>query len=63
MLLCLVYRAGVGELIDGGLYEYFQAEFGAPDTQAFEEARRNFIVSEAGYAIASYLLQVRGGHH
>jgi hypothetical protein len=36
-----------------------QAKFGAPGSPAFEAARHNFIVSEAGYAVASYLLQVR----
>lgn len=53
-------RAGLGELSDGGLYDIFTAEFGAPHSPAFEAARRNFIISEAGYAIASYLLQVWG---
>lgn len=37
------------------------AQFGAPGSPAFEAARRNFITSEAGYAIASFLLQVGGG--
>jgi hypothetical protein len=54
-----VYRAALGELSDRGLYEIFQSEFGAANSPAFEAARRNFIVSEAGYAIASYLLQVK----
>ena len=36
-----------------------QAEFGAPGSPAFEAARQNFIASEAGYAVASFLLQVR----
>ena len=51
-------RAALGELSDRGLYEIFQTEFGAANSPAFEAARRNFIVSEAGYAIASFLLQV-----
>jgi phosphatidylinositol kinase/protein kinase (PI-3 family) len=55
-------RAAMGELSDRGLYEIFQAEFGQPNTPAFEAARRNFIISEAGYAIASFLLQVRAPH-
>ena len=41
--------------------DHHQAEFGAPGSPVFEAARRNFIVSEAGYAIASFLLQVRRG--
>jgi phosphatidylinositol 4-kinase len=52
-------RAALGELSDRGLYDIFTAEFGAPGSAAFERARFNFIVSEAAYAVASYLLQVR----
>lgn len=52
-------RAALGELSDRGLYDIFVSEFGAPGTPRFEAARTNFIVSEAGYAVASYLLQVR----
>lgn len=36
-----------------------QTEFGAPGSPGFEAARTNFIASEAGYAIASFLLQAR----
>jgi phosphatidylinositol 4-kinase A len=50
----------MGELSDRGLHDIFSAEFGAPGSPAFERARRNFIVSEAAYAVASYLLQVWG---
>ncbi|GAX81982.1 hypothetical protein CEUSTIGMA_g9410.t1, partial [Chlamydomonas eustigma] len=56
-------RAALGELSDRGLYEIFQTEFGAANSPAFEAARRNFIVSEAGYAIASYLLQAKDRHN
>lgn len=51
-------RAALGELSDRGLHDIFCAEFGAPGSAAFEAARENFIVSEAAYAVASYLLQV-----
>ena len=51
-------RAALGELSDRGLHDIFAAEFGAPGSPAFERARENFIVSEAAYAVASYLLQV-----
>lgn len=51
-------RAALGELSDRGLHDIFTAEFGAPGSPAFERARENFIVSEAAYAVASYLLQV-----
>ena len=40
-----------------------QAEYGPPGTTAFEAARRNFIISEAGYAIASFLLQAKDRHN
>ncbi|KAF5834125.1 kinase-like domain-containing protein [Dunaliella salina] len=56
-------RAGLGELSDKGLYDIFQAEFGMPGSPAFEAARHNFIASEAGYAIASFLLQAKDRHN
>lgn len=52
-------RAALGELSDRGLHDIFCAEFGAPGSAAFEAARRNFVVSEAAYAVASFLLQAR----
>lgn len=33
---------------DGGLLDIWRREFGAAGSPGFEEARRNFIVSEAG---------------
>jgi len=48
-------RAGLGETADGSLYEIFRREFGAPGTARFEAARRNFVVSEAGYAFETPL--------
>lgn len=54
-------RAALGELSDHGLHDIFQAQFGPPGSPTFEAARRNFITSEAGYAIASFLLQVGQG--
>jgi phosphatidylinositol 4-kinase A len=56
-------RAGLGEMTDAGLYEIFQSRYGAPGTPAFEAARRAFVLSEAGYAIASYLLQSKDRHN
>lgn len=52
-------RAALGEMSDKGLFDIFQSQFGPPGSPAFEAARQNFIASEAGYAIASFLLQVR----
>jgi hypothetical protein len=40
-------RAALGEISDGGLFELFQSRYGSPGTPRFEEARRNFIVSQA----------------
>lgn len=51
-------RAALGELSDRGLHDIFCHEFGPVGSPALERARENFIVSEAAYAIASYLLQV-----
>jgi hypothetical protein len=52
-------RAALGELSDRGLHDIFCSEFGAVGSPTLERARENFIVSEAAYAVASYLLQVR----
>jgi phosphatidylinositol 4-kinase len=56
-------RAALGELSDRGLHDIFCSEFGAVGSPTLERARENFIVSEAAYAVASYLLQVcaKGG--
>ena len=43
-------RAGLGETADGGLLSIFQREFGTPGLPRFEAARRNFLISSAGYA-------------
>ncbi|KAK9812698.1 hypothetical protein WJX72_002251 [[Myrmecia] bisecta] len=56
-------RSALGETADGGLFDIFRREFGAPGTVRFERARHNFIVSSAGYAIASYLLQSKDRHN
>jgi len=41
-------RSALGETADGGLFEIWRREFGAPGSPRFEAARRNFIVSHAG---------------
>ncbi|GMH40744.1 hypothetical protein BSKO_08648 [Bryopsis sp. KO-2023] len=56
-------RSALGETTDGGLYEIFQREFGAPGNPQFESARREFMRSEAGYCVASYLLQCKDRHN
>ncbi|KXZ46150.1 hypothetical protein GPECTOR_46g219 [Gonium pectorale] len=56
-------RAALGELSDRGLHDIFVSQFGPPGSSPFEAARRNFITSEAGYAIASFLLQAKDRHN
>lgn len=56
-------RAALGEVTDGGLFELFQSRYGAPGTRRFEEARELFIESQAGYAVASYVVQSKDRHN
>lgn len=56
-------RSQMGETTDGGLYEIFQQDYGPVGTPSFEAARENFIVSSAGYAVASLLLQPKDRHN
>ncbi|CAM8929529.1 unnamed protein product [Rhodiola kirilowii] len=56
-------RSQMGETTDGGLYEIFQQDFGAVGSPSFEAARENFIISSAGYAVASLLLQPKDRHN
>ena len=53
----------MGETTDGGLYEIFQQDYGHVGSPSFEAARENFIVSSAGYAVASLLLQPKDRHN
>ena len=56
-------RSALGETCDGGLFDIFRREFGAPGAARFEAARSNFIASAAGYAVACYLLQAKDRHN
>ncbi|CAM8920616.1 unnamed protein product [Rhodiola kirilowii] len=56
-------RSQMGETTDGGLYEIFQQDFGIVGSSSFEAARENFIISSAGYAVASLLLQPKDRHN
>ncbi|XP_039047721.1 phosphatidylinositol 4-kinase alpha 1-like isoform X2 [Hibiscus syriacus] len=56
-------RSQMGETTDGGLYEIFQQDYGPVGSPNFEAARRNFITSSAGYAVASLLLQPKDRHN
>ncbi|KAK4742302.1 hypothetical protein SAY87_000303 [Trapa incisa] len=56
-------RSQMGETTDGGLYEIFQQDYGPVGSPTFEAARENFIISSAGYAVASLLLQPKDRHN
>ncbi|CAH9107177.1 unnamed protein product [Cuscuta epithymum] len=56
-------RSQMGETNDGGLYEIFQQDYGPVGSPGFEAARKNFIISSAGYAVASLLLQPKDRHN
>ncbi|CAN6315544.1 unnamed protein product [Urochloa humidicola] len=56
-------RNQMGETTDGGLLEIFQQDFGPVGSPSFEAAREMFMVSSAGYAVASLLLQPKDRHN
>ncbi|XP_019091150.1 PREDICTED: phosphatidylinositol 4-kinase alpha 1-like [Camelina sativa] len=56
-------RSQMGETTDGGLYEVFQQNYGPVGSTTFETARENFLISSAGYAVASLLLQPKDRHN
>lgn len=56
-------RSQMGEVTDGGLFEIFQLDYGPVGSARFEEARNKFVVSSAGYAVASLLLQPKDRHN
>jgi phosphatidylinositol 4-kinase A len=45
------------------LYTYFIDKFGQETSDGYIEAKKNFIASLAGYAIASYMLQIKDRHN
>ncbi|XP_040899487.1 phosphatidylinositol 4-kinase beta isoform X2 [Toxotes jaculatrix] len=45
------------------LLDYFLQDHGAPTTEAFLSAQRNFVQSCAGYSLICYLLQVKDRHN
>jgi phosphatidylinositol 4-kinase len=56
-------RTQMGEVTDCGLFQMYQQDYGPVGSAAFEAARNNFIVSAAGYAVASLLLQPKDRHN
>ncbi|CAA2964444.1 phosphatidylinositol 4-kinase alpha 2-like [Olea europaea subsp. europaea] len=53
----------MGETNDSGLYEIFQQDFGPVGSPSFEAACENFLISSAGYAVSSLLLQPKDRHN
>lgn len=56
-------RDQLGKKVDGSLFDYFIAKYGPKNSIPFQTARRNFIQSMAGYAIVSYILQIKDRHN
>eukprot|EP00741_Cyanophora_paradoxa_P019401 tig00021127_g18729.t1 len=56
-------RDMVGKMSEGSLYEYFLLKYGHKDSLAFQKARRNFILSMAGYSVVSFILQIKDRHN
>lgn len=45
------------------LLQYFEREFGSPESEAFIAAQRKFVQSCAAYCLVSYLIQVKDRHN
>lgn len=56
-------RDEIGKANAVSLLDHYINKFGPPESAAFQQAQRNFIVSLAGYAITSYILQVKDRHN
>jgi phosphatidylinositol 4-kinase len=58
-----VSRDSIGKTNEESLYEFFLSNFGPKHNFRFQEARENFIRSQAAYSVVSYILQVKDRHN
>ncbi|CAF3629224.1 unnamed protein product, partial [Didymodactylos carnosus] len=56
-------REDIGRNTEVGLYEYYRHVYGKADSTKFQKARRNFVMSMAGYSIALFMLQIKDRHN
>lgn len=56
-------RDEIGKEGTGSLYTFYCEKFGNESSETFNAARKNFIESLAGYAIACYILQIKDRHN
>ena len=56
-------RDEIGKQTAIDLYQYFIDKYGGPDTPEFQRARRNFIMSMAGYSLFMFLIQIKDRHN
>ena len=56
-------RDEIGKATGSSLKQYFLSKYGREESSSYQRAQRNFIVSQAAYAITSYILQVKDRHN
>jgi len=56
-------RDQLGKKVEGTLMDYFIQTFGPVNSEAFHQARMNFIKSMAAYSVVCYILQIKDRHN
>ena len=56
-------RDEIGKATGSSLKQYFISKYGREESSGYQRAQRNFICSQAAYAITSYILQVKDRHN
>lgn len=56
-------RDAIGKINQESLYQYFLNKFGPEHNINFQQARDNFIKSQAAYSLVSYFLQIKDRHN